>query len=83
MRAVKISVLQKRDSFSPTVTSFLLLSNTLSSVIIWHTANFAAYLDILCSYMQEMISGHLISSSLTEQATNMYQVAEEIKFLKA
>lgn len=29
--------------------------------------------------MQEMIPGHLISRSLTEQATNMYQVAEEIK----
>lgn len=82
MRAVKISVLQKRHSFSPTVTSFLLLSNTISSVIVWHVANFLAYLDILCSYMQEMIPGYLISSFVTGQATHMYQVAEK-KPLKA
>lgn len=44
---------------------------TLSSAIVWHIADYLAYLDILCSYMQEMIPGHLISSSLTEQATHI------------
>lgn len=50
----------------------------------WHIANFIAYLDTLRSYMQEMIPGHLISSSVTEQATHMYQVGggEKLKAWK-
>lgn len=82
MRAVKIPLLQKRDSFSPTVT-FLILSNTLASVTIWHTAKFLAYLDILSSYMKEMRAGHSISGSVIVQATHRYQVGGAGEALKA
>lgn len=55
---------------------------TLSSVIIWNIANFLEYLDILCSHMQEIIPGHLISSSALNKPHTCIKWGKE-KALKA
>lgn len=45
--------------------------------------DFLAHSDTLCSYMQEMIPGHLTSSSLSKQAPYIHQMEEKTKALKS